>query len=233
VVEFPTPASQEGNQGRGAGLWPGKPPPCLVPDRLPGRHVLRCREVLSLGQPFSLMRGCRRQQVPRSETHWEVPVPTAWWDPEGQQSKRDFLEEVFAPTTVLAKAAKSSSCRVSAHMQQISVVNFVVSSTPQGSAALPRARDPVLCLICSQTSAQEAADTAWLRLLLQEQGLCWVLDCTGVVAMGNISVCENFKIQPSVSKHLASSCAEHPQSWGQIKTVAKRLPRARGIKFAQ
>jgi len=157
VVEFPTPDSQEGNQGRGAGLWPGKPPPCLVPDRLPGRHVLRCREVLSLGQPFSLMRGCRRQQVPRSETHWEVPVPTAWWDPEGQQSKRDFLEEVFAPTTVLAKAAKSSSCRVSAHMQQISVVNFVVSSTPQGSAALPRARDPVLSShlqsnICSGSS---------------------------------------------------------------------------------
>ena len=48
-------------------------------------------------------------------------------------------------------------------------------------------------------------------MFLQEQGLCWVLYRMVVVAMGNIGVCQNFKIQPSVSKHPASFCAVHPQ----------------------
>lgn len=59
--------------------------------------------------------------MPRSETRWhafwEAGVPSAWGDPEGCQSKGDFLEDVFAPTIVLAKAANSSFCRVSGHIQ--------------------------------------------------------------------------------------------------------------------
>lgn len=130
---------------------------------------------------------------------------SAWClgDPEGCQSKGHFVEDIFAPTTVLAKATDSSSRRVSGHIQEICVVNSVESNTALG---LPH-----------PTRAPEHHFISHLQLnrkqLTLQNCICFCKSkvCAEyhmeLVAMGNISVCQNFKIQPSVSKHPTSTSA--------------------------